>query len=77
MSAIYRRCLLYACTRSLYTVTNVLSRFSQDLIDNTPAMFDSQLRCWLRDSSLRQQCAIRLPATETFSGVNIEVSISA
>eukprot|EP00904_Undaria_pinnatifida_P009456 jgi/Undpi1/5640/HiC_scaffold_2.g00915.m1 len=43
-----------------------------DLIDNTPAMFDSQLRCWLRDSSLRQQCAIRLPATETFSGVNIE-----
>lgn len=46
----------------------------QDLIDNKPTMFDSQLRCWLRDSSLRQACALRLPATETFSGVVIEVS---
>lgn len=45
----------------------------KDLIENTPAMFDSQLRCWLRDSSLRQACSLRLPATETFSGVVIEV----
>ncbi|CAM9921821.1 unnamed protein product [Ectocarpus fasciculatus] len=47
--------------------------FALDLIDNTPAMFDSQLRCWLRDSSPRQACSLRLPATETFSGVVIEV----
>ncbi|CAM9389350.1 unnamed protein product, partial [Ectocarpus sp. 13 AM-2016] len=50
--------------------------FALDLIDNTAAMFDSQLRCWLRDSSPRQACSLRLPATETFSGVVIEVEMT-
>eukprot|EP00752_Nemacystus_decipiens_P011243 g9992.t1 len=52
--------------------------YTLDLIENTSAMFDSHLRCWLRDSSfsLRQACSLRLPATETFSGVVVEVEIS-
>ncbi|CAM9646845.1 unnamed protein product, partial [Ectocarpus sp. 12 AP-2014] len=50
--------------------------FALDLIDNTAAMFDSQLRCWLRDSSPRQACSLRLPATETFSGVVVEVEMT-
>ncbi len=45
----------------------------QDLIENTVAMFDCQLRTFLRDYSPRQSCSLRLPATETFSGVVIEV----
>ncbi|CAN0166225.1 unnamed protein product [Ascophyllum nodosum] len=50
--------------------------YALDLIGNTPAMFDSQLRSWLRESSPRQACALRLPATETFSGVVVEVEIT-
>ncbi|CAM9557777.1 unnamed protein product, partial [Scytosiphon promiscuus] len=50
--------------------------FLLDLVDNTTAMFDSQLRCWMRDSSPRQVCSLRLPATETFSGVVVEIEIT-
>ncbi|CAM9814355.1 unnamed protein product, partial [Choristocarpus tenellus] len=46
---------------------------AQDLIGNNTHQFDSQIRSWLRASSPRKSCSLRLPATDTFSDVVVDV----
>lgn len=61
--------------RTCVTTPIMLPPSFQDLIGNTPAMFESQLRCWLRAACPRQMVVLRLPATETFTGVSVEVTL--
>ncbi|CAM9117226.1 unnamed protein product, partial [Discosporangium mesarthrocarpum] len=49
--------------------------FGMDLIGNTPEQMDAQIRSWIRCSCRRKTCSLRLPATDTFSDVVVDIDI--